>query len=156
MSMHQQPDAIAPQPAAGNFDWGDIMYPRNGLAQFGYRQELRGALRLRDLLARRPILMASVAPMAIFASVLSASAGIVALAYAVGMGTPIVTPFSYVQISCVYLLVSMLVAHSAKAPCPERTGSEMSFRPLLLPIRAWQRAEFHTRGMPGMCSLWIG
>lgn len=111
---------------------------------------------LRDLLARRSTLMASSAPTATFASVLSAPAGIVALAYAVGTGTLIVTPFSYAHASCVSLLASVFAAHSAKAPCPEQTASEMSFRPLLLPIRAWQRAEFHTRGMPGMCSQWIG
>jgi amino acid transporter len=73
------------------------MYPHDELAQFGYRQELRRALRFRDLLAYGLIFMVPIAPMAIFGSVYSASGGMVALAYLVGMGALVFTAFSYAQ-----------------------------------------------------------
>jgi amino acid transporter len=73
------------------------MYPHDEVARFGYRQELSRALRFRDLLAYGLIFMVPIAPMAIFGSVYSASGGMVALAYLVGMGALVFTAFSYAQ-----------------------------------------------------------
>ncbi|GAA0480199.1 hypothetical protein Aca07nite_87820 [Actinoplanes capillaceus] len=56
-----------------------MSYPVEELQRFGYQQELRRALRFRDLLAYGLILMVPVAPMAIFGAVLSASGGMVLL-----------------------------------------------------------------------------
>jgi amino acid transporter len=67
------------------------------LAQFGYQQELRRALRFRDLLAYGLIFMVPIAPMAIFGAVYSSSGGMVALAYVVGMLALVFTAFSYAQ-----------------------------------------------------------
>jgi len=74
-----------------------VSYPVDELQQFGYRQELRRALRFRDLLAYGLIFMVPIAPMAIFGSVFSASGGMVVLAYAIGMVALIFTAFSYAQ-----------------------------------------------------------
>jgi amino acid transporter len=74
-----------------------VSYPVDELQQFGYRQELRRALRLRDLLAYGLIFMVPIAPMAIFGPVFAASGGMVVLAYAVGMVALVFTAFSYAQ-----------------------------------------------------------
>ena len=72
-------------------------YPIDELQRFGYEQELRRALRFRDLLAYGLIFMVPIAPMAIFGAVFSASGGMVVLAYAIGMAALIFTAYSYSQ-----------------------------------------------------------
>ncbi|HEU5108996.1 MAG TPA: APC family permease, partial [Micromonosporaceae bacterium] len=74
-----------------------VTYPIDELEQFGYRQELHRALRMRDLLAYGLIFMVPIAPMAIFGPVFAASGGMVVLAYAIGMVALIFTAFSYAQ-----------------------------------------------------------
>jgi amino acid transporter len=74
-----------------------VSYPVDDLEQFGYRQELRRALRLRDLLAYGLIFMVPIAPMAIFGPVFAVSGGMVVLAYAVGMVALVFTAYSYAQ-----------------------------------------------------------
>lgn len=74
-----------------------MSYPVEELQRFGYQQELRRALRFRDLLAYGLIFMVPIAPMAIFGAVFSASGGMVVLAYAIGMVALIFTAFSYAQ-----------------------------------------------------------
>jgi len=74
-----------------------VSYPVEELQRFGYQQELRRALRLRDLLAYGLIFMVPIAPMAIFGSVFSASGGMVVLAYAIGVLALIFTAYSYSQ-----------------------------------------------------------
>jgi amino acid transporter len=72
-----------------------VSYPVDELQKFGYQQELRRALRFRDLLAYGLIFMVPIAPMAIFGAVFSASGGMVVLAYAIGMVALVFTAFSY-------------------------------------------------------------
>jgi len=67
------------------------------LSQFGYRQELRRTLGLRDLLTYGLIFMVPIAPFGIFGGVFAASGGMVALAYAVGMVAMVFTAVSYAQ-----------------------------------------------------------
>ncbi len=74
-----------------------MSYPVDELQRFGYQQELRRALRFRDLLAYGLIFMVPIAPMAIFGAVFSASGGMVVLAYVVGMVALVFTAFSYAQ-----------------------------------------------------------
>src|SRR5262245_42937378 len=74
-----------------------MSYPIEELQRFGYQQELRRALRFRDLLAYGLIFMVPIAPMAIFGAVYSTSGGMVALAYLVGMLALVFTAFSYAQ-----------------------------------------------------------
>ena len=74
-----------------------MSYPVEELQRFGYQQELRRALRFRDLLAYGLIFMVPIAPMAIFGAVFSASGGMVVLAYAIGVVALIFTAFSYSQ-----------------------------------------------------------
>jgi amino acid transporter len=74
-----------------------VSYPVEELQRFGYAQELRRALRFRDLLAYGLIFMVPIAPMAIFGAVFSASGGMVVMAYAIGVVALIFTAFSYSQ-----------------------------------------------------------
>lgn len=74
-----------------------MSFPVDELQRFGYQQELRRALRFRDLLAYGLIFMVPIAPMAIFGAVFSASGGMVVLAYAIGVLALIFTAFSYSQ-----------------------------------------------------------
>lgn len=74
-----------------------MSYPVDELQRFGYQQELRRALRFRDLLAYGLIFMVPIAPMAIFGAVYSTSGGMVVMAYAIGMLALIFTAFSYAQ-----------------------------------------------------------
>jgi amino acid transporter len=74
-----------------------VSYPVEELQRFGYQQELRRALRFRDLLAYGLIFMVPIAPMAIFGAVFSASGGMVVTAYAIGVLALIFTAFSYSQ-----------------------------------------------------------
>lgn len=74
-----------------------MSYPVEELQRFGYQQELRRALRFRDLLAYGLIFMVPIAPMAIFGAVFSASGGMVVMAYAIGVVALIFTAYSYSQ-----------------------------------------------------------
>jgi amino acid transporter len=74
-----------------------VSYPVEELQRFGYQQELRRALRFRDLLAYGLIFMVPIAPMAIFGAVFSASGGMVVGAYAIGVVALVFTAFSYAQ-----------------------------------------------------------
>ncbi|MEV4708337.1 APC family permease [Actinoplanes sp. NPDC049316] len=74
-----------------------MSYPVEELQRFGYQQELRRALRFRDLLAYGLIFMVPIAPMAIFGAVFSASGGMVVGAYAIGVIALVFTAFSYAQ-----------------------------------------------------------
>ncbi|GAA0556107.1 APC family permease [Paractinoplanes ferrugineus] len=74
-----------------------MSYPVEELQRFGYQQELRRALRFRDLLAYGLIFMVPIAPMAIFGAVFSASGGMVVGAYAIGVVALVFTAFSYAQ-----------------------------------------------------------
>jgi hypothetical protein len=73
-----------------------VSYPVEELQRFGYQQELRRALRVRALIAYG-LIMVPIAPMAIFGAVFSASAGMMVLAYGIGMAALVFTAFSHAQ-----------------------------------------------------------
>ena len=68
-----------------------------GIEQFGYRQELRRTVGFADLMFYGLIFMVPIAPFGIFGSVFQASAGMVSLAYIVGMVAMVFTAWSYSQ-----------------------------------------------------------
>ncbi len=63
--------------------------------KFGYQQQLRRELRIRDLIAYGLVFMVVIAPFGIFGSVFQASGGMIALAYVVGAAAMILTASSY-------------------------------------------------------------
>ena len=92
------PSALrSPHPSIASEGISPVSYPVEELQRFGYQQELRRALRFRDLLAHGLIFMVPIAPMAIFGAVFSASGGMVVTAYAIGVLALVFTAFSYSQ-----------------------------------------------------------
>ena len=65
--------------------------------RFGYRQELHRSVGTADLVFYGLIFMVPIAPFAIFGAVFSASGGMPALAYVVGMVALVFTAASYGQ-----------------------------------------------------------
>jgi amino acid transporter len=69
------------------------------LENFGYRQELRRALTVRDLLIYGMVFMVPVAPFAVFGFVFEHAKGMVPLAYLVGLVGMFFTAMSYASMS---------------------------------------------------------
>ena len=72
-------------------------YPAEDLDRFGYRQELKRVLGTSQLAAYGLNFMLPIAPMAIFGAVYAASAGMIVLAYLIGLVALMFTAFSYAQ-----------------------------------------------------------
>jgi len=69
------------------------------LEQFGYRQELRRALTVRDLVVYGIVFMVPIAPFAVFGFVFEQAKGMVPLAYLVGVVGMFFTAMSYASMS---------------------------------------------------------
>ncbi len=70
-----------------------------GIEQFGYKQELKRALSLRDLVLYGMLFMVIIAPMAIFGEIQVASGGMTPLVYIVGFVAISFTALSYMRMS---------------------------------------------------------
>ncbi|GGK21961.1 amino acid transporter [Pilimelia terevasa] len=84
------------------------------IARFGYRQELRRTLGLGDLLVYGLIFMVPIAPFGIFGTVFSASGGMVALAYGVGMLAMILTANSYAQMVRAFPMAGSVYSYAGR------------------------------------------
>lgn len=69
----------------------------NALGRFGYKQELEKSVTTPQLVFYGLIFMVPIAPFAIFGPVFQVSGGMIALAYAIGLGALIFTATSYTQ-----------------------------------------------------------
>ena len=72
---------------------------KQGVEQFGYKQELNRSLTFVDLVVYGLIFMVPIAPFAIFGSVFQASGGMVPLTYIIALVAMIFTANSYAQMS---------------------------------------------------------
>ncbi|MFI7598276.1 APC family permease [Actinoplanes sp. NPDC049681] len=88
------------------------------LERFGYRQELRRTLRFGHLVVYGLIYMVVIAPMGIFGSVFQASAGMVALAYLIGMVAMMVTASSYGVMAQAYPMAGSVYTYAGRAIAP--------------------------------------
>ncbi len=70
-----------------------------GLEAFGYKQELKRSLRVRDLFAYGLAMVSPVAPIAVFGFVFNAAHGMVPLVYAIGLVAMAFTAWSYIAMS---------------------------------------------------------
>jgi amino acid transporter len=86
--------------------------------RFGYRQELRRTLSFSDLLFYGLVFMVPIAPMGIFGSVYSASGGMVALAYVVGMVALVFTAASYAQMVKAFPLAGSVYSYAGRGIAP--------------------------------------
>ncbi|MFC0433985.1 APC family permease [Kutzneria buriramensis] len=88
------------------------------LADFGYEQELRRSLRLRDLLVYGLIFMVPIAPFAIFGVVFNASRGMVPLTYVIGLVAMLFTALSYREMSRAFPVAGSVYAYAGRGIAP--------------------------------------
>ncbi|HEY2446646.1 MAG TPA: APC family permease [Rhizomicrobium sp.] len=85
------------------------------LAEFGYKQELKRALGLRDLLVYGLVFIIPTAPIATFGIVFNISHGMVPLVYIVGFVAMFFTALSYVAMSREYPIAGSVYAYAARS-----------------------------------------
>ncbi len=78
---------------------------KNTIEALGYKQELKRALTVPDLVCYGLIFMVPIAPFGIYGTVMSISEGMVALAYSIGLVGMIFTAFSYWRMAEEFLQV---------------------------------------------------
>ena len=83
--------------------------------QFGYTQELKRALSLKDLIIYGLIIMVPIAPFGIYGYVVSGSQGLVALAYLIGMVSMVFTAFSYARMSEAFPIAGSVYSYAGRA-----------------------------------------
>ncbi|QUQ63022.1 APC family permease [Kutzneria sp. CA-103260] len=88
------------------------------LSDFGYRQELRRSLRLRDLLVYGLIFMVPIAPFAIFGVVFNAAKGMVPLTYVIGLVAMVFTALSYREMSRAFPVAGSVYAYAGRGIAP--------------------------------------
>ncbi|GLW35322.1 APC family permease [Actinoplanes regularis] len=86
--------------------------------RFGYQQQLRRELRIRDLIAYGLVFMVVIAPFGIFGSVFQASGGMIALAYVVGAAAMILTASSYGVMVAKYPVAGSVYGYAGRAIGP--------------------------------------
>ncbi len=90
----------------------------DSLAEFGYQQQLRRSLRLRDLLVYGLIFMVPIAPFAIFGVVFNASKGMVPLTYVIGLVAMLFTALSYREMSRAFPVAGSVYAYAGRGITP--------------------------------------
>jgi amino acid transporter len=108
-----------------------IPVPAEGSSRVGgYRPELRRTLGFRDLVVYGLVFMVPIAPFGIFGSVYTASGGMVALAYVIGMVAMLFTAASYAQMVKAFPLAGSVYNYAGvrhEAPV-SRVGVEDPYR----------------------------
>ena len=84
------------------------------LENFGYKQELKRALTIWDLIIYGLIFMVPIAPFGIYGFVADISKGMVALAYAIGIVGMIFTAFSYASMSEAFPIAGSVYSYTTK------------------------------------------
>jgi amino acid transporter len=88
------------------------------LSEFGYRQELKRSLRLRDLVVYGLIFMVPIAPFAIFGVVFNAAKGMVPLTYVIGLVAMLFTALSYREMSRAFPVAGSVYAYAGRGIAP--------------------------------------
>ncbi len=89
------------------------------LERFGYRQELRRTLHLRDLLVYGMVFMVPIAPFAIFGVVFDTSRGMVPLTYVIGLVAMMFTAVSYREMSQAFPIAGSVYSYVGRGLRPE-------------------------------------
>lgn len=89
------------------------------LSRFGYEQQLKRSLRLRDLLVYGLVFMVPIAPFAIFGVVFDLSKGMVALTYLVGLVAMLFTALSYRAMSQEFPIAGSVYTYVGRGLRPE-------------------------------------
>jgi amino acid transporter len=92
--------------------------PGGPLAEFGYTQELKRSLGLRDLVVYGLVFMVPIAPFAIFGVVFNTSKGMVPLTYIIGLVAMIFTALSYREMSRAFPIAGSVYAYAGRGISP--------------------------------------
>ncbi|MEU6999316.1 APC family permease [Nonomuraea sp. NPDC046570] len=84
------------------------------LERFGYKQELKRSLSFADLMIYGLIFMVPIAPFGIFGSVFTASGGMVALAYIIGLVAMAFTALSYAQMARAFPMAGSVYTYAGR------------------------------------------
>lgn len=87
----------------------------SGLEAFGYHQELRRSLALRDLLIYGLIFIVPIAPFAVFGMVFNASQGMVPFIYLVGLVAMVFTALSYMAMSEAFPVAGSVYSYASRS-----------------------------------------
>ncbi len=87
----------------------------SAVERFGYAQELKRSLRVRDLVVYGLVFIAPTAPFGIFGFVYNASRGMVPLVYAVGAVAMLFTALSYMTMARAYPLAGSVYSYAGRA-----------------------------------------
>lgn len=93
---------------------GGAQQASDRLAEFGYQQQLKRSLGLKDLLIYGLVFMVPTAPFAIFGVVLNTSKGMVALTYLIGLVAMIFTAISYREMSRAFPVAGSVYAYAGR------------------------------------------
>ena len=85
------------------------------LEAFGYKQELKRTLRLRDLVGYGLAMISPIAPIAVFGYVFNASGGMVPLVYAVGFAAMIFTAWSYITMARAFPIAGSVYTYASRS-----------------------------------------
>lgn len=89
------------------------------LESFGYQQELKRSLRVRDLFAYGLAMISPVAPIAVFGFVFNAAHGMVPLVYAIGLIAMAFTAWSYIAMSRAMPVAGSVYTYTGRSMGPE-------------------------------------
>ena len=101
--------------AMGNLDLPTPAPASSELEAFGYRQELKRSLRLRDLLVYGLIFIVPIAPFGVFGMVFNASRGMVPFIYLVGLVAMLFTALSYMAMSEVFPVAGSVYSYASRS-----------------------------------------
>ena len=85
------------------------------LEAFGYKQELKRSLKVRDLFGYGLAMISPIAPIAVFGFVFNASQGMVPLVYGVGLVAMLFTAWSYVTMARAFPVAGSVYAYAGRS-----------------------------------------
>ncbi len=126
----------------------------------GYKQELKRALTVPDLICYGLIFMVPIAPFGIYGTVMSISQGMVALAYAIGLVGMVFTAFSYWRMAEEFPISGSVYGYATKAigkPVGFMSGWAILLDYLLVPTLLYVVAATALSAIPGLdvVPVWV-
>lgn len=133
---------------------------KNTVENLGYKQELKRALTVPDLVCYGLIFMVPIAPFGIYGTVMSISQGMVALAYSIGLVGMVFTAFSYWRMAEEFPIAGSVYGYATKAinkPVGFMSGWAILLDYLLVPTLLYIVAATALSAIPGMevVPIWV-
>ena len=132
----------------------------NSIESLGYKQELKRALTIPDLVCYGLIFMVPIAPFGIYGTVMSISQGMVALAYSIGLTGMVFTALSYWRMAEEFPISGSVYGYATKGiskPVGFMSGWAILLDYLLVPTLLYIVAATALSAIPGLdgVPIWI-